>query len=93
MKHLLQGNATFSFKVSVHAQMLFRYFFNMEQLLLRSVLPWMARLFQTGTDLNPTALRKVKIECNFGLRECNRVKGKNSPRGSLSFPLRVKRLK
>ena len=25
-------------------------------------------------DLNPVALRKVKIVCNFGLFECNRLK-------------------
>ena len=25
-------------------------------------------------QLNPTALRKAKIACNFGLSECNRVK-------------------
>ena len=31
--------------------------------------------------LNSIALRKAKIVCNFGLSECNRVKGKysNSP--------------
>ena len=27
--------------------------------------------------LNPTSLRKAKIVCNFGLSECNRVKGQN----------------
>ena len=26
---------------------------------------------------NPVALRKTKIECNFGLSECNRVKVQN----------------
>ena len=25
-------------------------------------------------EINPTALRKAKIVCNFGLSECNRVK-------------------
>ena len=29
---------------------------------------WLRHFF-----LNPTALRKVKIVCNFGLSECNRV--------------------
>ena len=28
--------------------------------------------------LNPTALRKSKIVCNFGLSECNRVKAVQS---------------
>ena len=26
-------------------------------------------------SFNPIALRKTKIACNFGLSECNRVKG------------------
>ena len=26
-------------------------------------------------SINPIALRKAKIVCNFGLSECNRVKG------------------
>ena len=29
------------------------------------------------STLNPIALRNAKIVCNFGLFECNRVKGKN----------------
>ena len=28
------------------------------------------------TEFNPTALRKAKILCNFGLSECNRVNQK-----------------
>ena len=30
--------------------------------------------FPYGAYLNPVALRKAKIVCNFGLSECNRVK-------------------
>ena len=29
-----------------------------------------------GELINPTALRKAKIVCNFGLSECNRVNDK-----------------
>ena len=29
---------------------------------------------QSFMKVNPTALRKAKIVCNFGLSECNRVK-------------------
>ena len=32
------------------------------------------RLLVSILDLNPIALRKTKIACNFGLSECNRVK-------------------
>ena len=35
----------------------------------------MNHLFRWQADaLNPIALRKAKIVCNFGLSECNRVK-------------------
>ena len=48
---------------------------------------WMTELFEKESHLrtllleelilsfNPIALRKAKIACNFGLSECNRVKG------------------
>ena len=32
------------------------------------------QLISHKRDLNPVALRKAKIACNFGLSECNRVK-------------------
>ena len=32
---------------------------------------------KSGSTLNPIALRKAKIVNNFGLYECNRVKGMN----------------
>ena len=32
-------------------------------------------LWPSGQHINPTALRKAKIANNFGLSECNRVKG------------------
>ena len=33
--------------------------------------------FQMGVTINPIALKRAKIVYNFGLSECNRVKGKN----------------
>ena len=36
---------------------------------------WMMGPFQNGPSLNPFALRKAKIVYNFGLSECNGVKG------------------
>ena len=33
--------------------------------------------YPASNNVNPIALRKAKIVCNFGLSECNRVKGKN----------------
>ena len=38
-----------------------------------------------GFTLNPIALRKAKIVHNFGLSECNRVKGKNAPKEAKTF--------
>ena len=40
--------------------------------------------FRMGTTLNPIALRKAKIVCNFGLSGCNRVK-EIVPLGANSF--------
>ena len=37
--------------------------------------------------LNPVALRKAKIVCNFGLSECNRVKIYNSATSVRNKPL------
>ena len=39
----------------------------------------LTKSFTKGSTLNPIALRKTKIVCNFGLSECNRVKGNNFP--------------
>ena len=39
--------------------------------------------------LNPIALRKAKIVCNFGLSECNRVKTKY-PQLESAVPLRYR---
>ena len=38
---------------------------------------WIRYHFQVESTVNPIALRKAKIACNFGLSECNRVRGKN----------------
>ena len=41
-----------------------------------SLPPFMMNFFgKNGSTFNPIALRKTKIVCNFGLSECNRVKG------------------
>ena len=36
-------------------------------------------------SVNPTALRKAKIVCNFGLSECNRVKKRKLQIGLKDF--------
>ena len=45
---------------------------------LRQVFIWSLIWFRASqksvTPLNPIALRKAKIVCNFGLSECNKVK-------------------
>ena len=33
------------------------------------------KCYSIFVSFNPIALRKAKIVCNFGLSECNRVKG------------------
>ena len=45
-------------------------------------------LLKTESVFNPIALRKAKIVCNFGLCECNRVKGKNFFRGEQILPFK-----
>ena len=42
------------------------------------------------STLNPTALRKAKIVCNFGLSECNRLKERICSWEIIFFPFRVK---
>ena len=44
-------------------------------------------LFLIGVNFNPIELRKAKIVCNFGLSECNRVKGQNLFYRSKFYPL------
>ena len=50
----------------------------MEILAGKATLPFLFWLqSQSESTLNPVALRKAKIVCNFGLSECKRVKRKN----------------
>ena len=42
-----------------------------------------------GSNINPIAVRKAKIVYNFGLSECNRVKGKNLLQGEHIISFKV----
>ena len=44
---------------------------------------------QPTNQLNPIALKKAKIVYNFGLSECNRVKGNNLLPGAIFFTFRL----
>ena len=47
----------------------------MDIVLREAYLTHFCHLCQRGSSLNPIATRKAKIVYNFGLSECNRVKG------------------
>ena len=49
-----------------------------ETALLTSCFPFGRGLSKIRCTVNPIALRKAKIVYNFGLSECNRVRGKKS---------------